>query len=266
MLKPFEYCYLLSSPFLPPLYRHVRRELFRSMETRSANPAILDVGGRKSHYTIGLPAAVTISDLPKVSEVQKRLNLGTNDQINTRTRARRTNVTRIIYDDMTATTLPESSFDVIVAVEVLEHVEQDRAFVQNVYRVLKPGGLFVMTTPNGDFLANTNPDHKRHYHRSELQSLLRSVFPVVEVRYAIRGGHFRKWGLKSWSLKHPVQTLLSMFGNVVNSIQSADDSLAERPAGTHHLFATARKPVLKSAAVPQSSAACALLLALCALL
>ena len=28
MLKTFEYCYLLSSPFMPPLYRQVRREIF----------------------------------------------------------------------------------------------------------------------------------------------------------------------------------------------------------------------------------------------
>jgi SAM-dependent methyltransferase len=247
MLKPFEYCYLISSQFLPPLYRHVRHELLESTRTAGPNPAILDVGGRKSHYTIGLRASVTISDLPRISDVQNRLNLGTTDRINAQTQARRTNVTRIVYDDMTATSLSEGSFDVVVAVEVLEHVGEDRAFVMNVHRVLKPGGLFVMTTPNGDFLANNNPDHKRHYHRSDLYSLLCSVFPRVSVRYAIRGGRYRRWGLKSWSSRRPVQTLLSMFGNVVNGVQSASMSLADQAEGTHHLFATARKADLNPA-------------------
>ena len=252
MLKPFEFCYLLSSPLLPPLYRSVRSELARAVASCPGHPAILDVGGRKSHYTIGLRASVTVSDLPRVSEIQNRMNLGTNDRINDQIRSRRSNVAQAIYDDMTKTNLPENSFDVVVAVEVLEHVEQDRAFVENVYRVLKPGGMFVMTTPNGDFLANTNPDHKRHYRREQLRALLEGVFPDADVHYAIRGGRFRKWGLKAWSPKRPFKTLLSMFGNVLNGFQSAGNGLADCSRGTHHLFATARKPVSLTRSQPST--------------
>jgi SAM-dependent methyltransferase len=240
-LKPFEYCYLMCSPLLPPLYRMIRRELFQTLDSCPTSPAILDVGGRKSHYTIGLPASVTITDLPRITEVQRNLNLGITDHIKEKTRSRRSNVREIIYDDMTKTTLDQNSYDLIVSTEVLEHVAEDKKFVANVFRVLRPRGFFIMTTPNGDYVANTNPDHKRHYHRAELDSLLRSVFPVVEVRYAVRGGRYRKWGLKSWSLKHPVQTLLSMFGNFVNGIQSSDAKLNECAKGTHHLLACCQK-------------------------
>ena len=232
----------------------MRRELLRAVDAWPGPLELLDVGGRKSHYTIGLPASVTISDLPRVSDIQQKLNLGTNEQINEQTRSRRSNVKETIYDDMTKTTLPESSFEIAVAVEVLEHVEHDWAFVHNVHRVLRAGGLFVMTTPNGDFVANTNPDHKRHYRREQLSALLQSAFPEVQVRYAIRGGRFRRWGLKSWSLRHPVEMLLGMFGNVVNGIQSANGSLAESPKGTHHLWAIARKPLAASARCVQSPA------------
>ncbi len=171
----------MCNPALPPLLRRVRRELYLALESSPTCPSILDVGGRKSPYTIGLPGLVTISDLPRVTEVQQKLNLGLTDQLNEITRSRRSNVKEIVYDDMARTKLPQNSFDLIVSVEVLEHVDEDKAFVANVARVLRPGGWFIMTTPNGDFVANTNPDHKRHYQREQLRALLKSAFAEVHV-------------------------------------------------------------------------------------
>ena len=255
MLKPFEYCYLVCHPLLPPLYQQVRRELFRALEALAKRPAILDVGGRKSHYTIGLPAVVTISDLPRISAVQNQLNLGTNDQINDQTRSRRSNVKKTIYDDMTRTNLPENSFDVVVAVEVLEHVEEDQLFVRNVARTLKPGGWFVMTTPNGDAVPIPhNLDHKRHYRLEQLTQLLSTHLDNVEVHYAIKAGRFRSWGLKSWSPKRPIQTARSMLSNIINSFESSSAAVREDALGTRHLVATARKPGLRSGVTASTSA------------
>jgi SAM-dependent methyltransferase len=142
---------------------------------------------------------------------------------------------------MTRSALPDASFDYALAVEVLEHVDEDEAFVHQVHRVLKPGGVFLMTTPNGDAVANTNPDHRRHYTREQLRRLLAGRFAAVEVDYAIAGGVFRRLGLRSWSPRHPLRTALSMVGNVVNTMQSASYRVKDDAAGTRHLFAVARK-------------------------
>jgi len=240
-MKPFEITYLGLQPLLPPLYTHVHRRLREMVLEYNEVPEVLDVGGRKSHYTIGLPASFTIIDLPRESEVQRALNLGVNDEIVRATKNRRSNISEIIFGDMTRSSLPGNKFDCVVSVEVLEHVEEDERFVQEVHRVLKSGGRFLMTTPNGDFLKNTNPDHKRHYKKAELEGLLTSVFDDCQVEYCIVGGKYRKLGLKSWDFKRPVQTGLSMFGNIVNSIQSASASVKGRSSGTHHLIAVARK-------------------------
>jgi len=40
------------------------------------------------------------------------------------------------------------SFDVVLFVEVIEHLENHRAAIGELARVLKPGGLLVLTTPN----------------------------------------------------------------------------------------------------------------------
>lgn len=244
MLKPFEYAYLLSRRFLPPLYERVRRELLIALAAarqQGAMPRLLDVGGRKSHYTIGLPADVTITDVPRVTDVQVALHLGLDDAMTAETRARRTNVREIRFDDMTRTALPPGSFDIAVAVEVLEHVDEDARFVENIERVLAPGGVFVMTTPNGDHVRNTNPDHKRHYRRSELQALLQRAFADVRVEYTIRESRFRTWGLASWSARRPLRTVRSMLGNVVSAVESSRPDVCDSARGTCHLIAIARK-------------------------
>jgi len=43
--------------------------------------------------------------------------------------------------------LGDAIFDVIVSVEVMEHVEDLDAYLRDVHRLLKPGGIFVWTTP-----------------------------------------------------------------------------------------------------------------------
>ncbi|WP_016877373.1 class I SAM-dependent methyltransferase [Chlorogloeopsis fritschii PCC 9212] len=44
--------------------------------------------------------------------------------------------------------LPEDFADVVCAVETIEHLENPRAFVRELVRLTKPGGLVIVTTPN----------------------------------------------------------------------------------------------------------------------
>ncbi|MCW5960612.1 MAG: class I SAM-dependent methyltransferase [Pyrinomonadaceae bacterium] len=238
-MKFYERGRLFAEHFLPPLYRQVRLRLEEMIKTNGHAVRLLDVGGRKSPYTIGLPARVTVIDLPRESEIQKDLNLGINSAISDTVKTRRSNVSEIIFGDMTRSGLPDNSFDHVVSVEVIEHVEADELFVSEIARVLKPGGFFLLTTPNGDWVKNTNPDHKRHYKKPQLEALLEKHFANVSVEYAIAGSRFRKMGLKSWSLKHPVQTAESIIGNVVNARQSAAPEIRTRADHTHHLIAVA---------------------------
>ncbi|MEP6901719.1 MAG: class I SAM-dependent methyltransferase [Actinomycetota bacterium] len=240
-MKIYEMGRLLAEPVLPPLYKQVRARLRQIIKKHSAAPRILDVGGRKSPYTIGLPAQITVIDLPRSSEIQEQLHLGLNEQIINQVKQRRSNVEDVILGDITDSDLPGESFDMVVSVEVIEHVEADDRFVSEISRVLKRGGIFLLTTPNGDWVENKNPDHKRHYKKKELSTLLNKYFDEVIVEYAIAGGYYRKLGLRSWSLNHPIQTASSIFGNVVNSIQSSSGEIKHQAKGTHHLIAIAKK-------------------------
>ncbi len=50
--------------------------------------------------------------------------------------------------DSAAVPLPDESADAVVAIEIIEHLENPRAFFRELTRLAKPGGLVVLTTPN----------------------------------------------------------------------------------------------------------------------
>jgi SAM-dependent methyltransferase len=242
-LKGFELRYLCVEPFLPTLYQMVRKRLLSIALQSNDRTRILDVGGRKSHYTIGVPADVMITDVPRTADIQHQLHLGINIDIISELYARRSNITAVQYDDMTKSALTSEQFDCVVAVEVLEHVDRDAAFISEVHRVLRSDGVFLMTTPNGQFVKNRNPDHKRHYTREHLSELLTSTFGSadVDVEYAVKSGLFYNLASRSWSLRRPVYTGLAMIGALINSVQSGSERLRGQSFGTQELFAVARK-------------------------
>ena len=43
---------------------------------------------------------------------------------------------------------PGQTFDAVISTEGIEHLENHFSFLREVYRILKPGGIFVLTTPN----------------------------------------------------------------------------------------------------------------------
>jgi len=212
---------------------------------------ILDIGGRKSPYTIGLKARITLSDLPRLTDLQKRMDLGIDRDIEQWLQKRRSNIVRVIYDDMTKSQLPDRAFDLVLAVEVLEHVDQDRQFLMEARRVLRPGGFFVMTTPNGDFVPNRNPDHKRHYTRDQLKGLLGEVFEQVEIEYAIKSGLFRKMGGTGFPTRRPWLIPGIMMATMLNHYQSRDGRLADCKDQTEELFAIAKVEKVTDASLRQ---------------
>ncbi len=81
----------------------------------------------------------------------------------------------------------DSSFDLVVAFEVIEHLEDWQGFLRETRRVLAPGGALVVSTPNRDTYAEfrrlmgPNPFHTHEFGFDEFQSALQAVFPNVHL-------------------------------------------------------------------------------------
>lgn len=81
------------------------------------------------------------------------------------------------------TTVPPGpgQFDIVYCNEVMEHVDDDRAFAGTLIRFLAPGGVLVGTTPVGRFF--WDPDHKRLYDEDTLRRALAPWGTVSLRRY-----------------------------------------------------------------------------------
>ena len=78
--------------------------------------------------------------------------------------------------------LADSSFDSIVSFQVIEHIEDDILFLKEINRVLKPGGIALLTTPNRKMSLSRNPWHIREYFPAELKKIAEKIFRQVEMK------------------------------------------------------------------------------------
>ena len=85
--------------------------------------------------------------------------------------------------------LPDNSFDVVVSFETIEHLPDYVAYLREVRRVLRPGGVFLLSTPNrlrespgcGPNEPVPNPHHVREFTRDELLPEIQKYFRVDSV-------------------------------------------------------------------------------------
>jgi SAM-dependent methyltransferase len=84
--------------------------------------------------------------------------------------------------------LETGSVDIFFAGECIEHVENTEAFLDEVHRVLKPQGIFILTTPNADaYLFQSRneryavgPEHVALMGYNELVGYLKPRFSIVQ--------------------------------------------------------------------------------------
>ena len=78
--------------------------------------------------------------------------------------------------------LPDNVFDTVISFQVIEHIRDDKYFLREIHRVLKPGGTALITTPNRKMSLTRNPWHIREYLPEELESLAKTIFKSVEMK------------------------------------------------------------------------------------
>ncbi|MDR1375309.1 MAG: class I SAM-dependent methyltransferase [Holosporaceae bacterium] len=73
--------------------------------------------------------------------------------------------TPLLCFDVTDCPLANDSYDAVIALNVLEHIKDHERAVEEIHRILKPGGVFVFEVPYGEGLFDAYDVQLRHYRR-----------------------------------------------------------------------------------------------------
>ncbi len=83
----------------------------------------------------------------------------------------------------------DNTFDVVTALDVLEHIEEDDVALVEWLRVLKPTGMLLLTVPAYQWLWSQHDEINNHYRRYRKRNLKRQItgagYKVRKASYAI---------------------------------------------------------------------------------
>lgn len=109
----------------------------------------------------------------------------------------------------------ENRYDAAICIDVLEHIEDDRLVMKNLYRSLKKGGFFLMHSPShyaeadaGEETTFVDEHARTGYSKEEITEKLKTAgFSEVDTGYT-----YGRWGHSAWVLliKYPMLLMNKM--------------------------------------------------------
>jgi 2-polyprenyl-3-methyl-5-hydroxy-6-metoxy-1,4-benzoquinol methylase len=195
------------APFLPELHRYKLGRLRRLFDTLiPSGGRVVDVGCGRSLFTeidAAFPFHVFAGDLDFDSVHDRAVEVPGQSWA--------------VFD---AAALPfaDAQFDALFAGEVIEHVPDVQATLREWWRVLKPGGVAIITTPNRERLLALVDGVERPYspdHLSELsyRQLARQLLPASGFEFVAQDCLYLELLLKNVFNRHRVDDFLQTTGN-----------------------------------------------------
>jgi len=138
---------------------HAYNELKNKIQTKSA--VILEIGSSSGYLLRDIKAAFPESFLigsdcipePLEKITQKRMDIP------------------LIQFDLVNCPLPDNCVDVVVALNVLEHIKDDESAIKQIYRILKHGGYAIIEVPANQKLYDFYDEQLKHFRRYTLCDL-----------------------------------------------------------------------------------------------
>lgn len=126
--------------------------------------------------------------------------------------------------DGTKLAFKKDAFGVICCFQVIEHIKQYKALLSEICRVLKPNGIFIISTPNRSVRGESeNPFHTQEFSLNELRKLLNTYFREVKVLGVNPNIHYMR------AVSSTNQRILSWLGQLLARINLRIFSLRTTP-------------------------------------
>ncbi|WP_454645583.1 class I SAM-dependent methyltransferase [Bradyrhizobium liaoningense] len=143
--------------------RHAVNELKRALGSKAAS--IMEVGCSAGHLLADMRVA-----LPNARLTGGDYTLGTLVKLG----AKMPDIPLVRFN-LADSPLPSDSYDAMVLLNVLEHIEDDVAAVQHIARMLKPDGVAVIEVPAGPKLFDDYDRELKHFRRYTLPGLCKLI-------------------------------------------------------------------------------------------
>ncbi len=155
-------------------------EILRFVRQLPRDRTVLEIGAGKLSLTAELATRfkhVTALDLsPAIHEFARQLPVSVQDRLTP------------LHGDFLTMPIAET-FDLVIACEVLEHVEQEEAFIRRVDTLLNPGGTLIISVPAHMRFWSRHDElvgHLRRYSRADLERVA-DWLPHDQVQIAAYG-------------------------------------------------------------------------------
>jgi SAM-dependent methyltransferase len=129
----------------------VHRSRLRVLRRLAPGGRLLDAGCGEGHFLRRASAFYDVAgfDLSLDGVAAARRNSGATD---------------IVRGSAQAIPFPDKAFDIVTCFDVIEHMPEPAAFFREATRVLRPGGILLITTPNPDSLGAKLKGRRWHGH------------------------------------------------------------------------------------------------------
>lgn len=198
----------------------LQQSFWNQWNTVHREGAIDEVSARQAEVVVGWLDLLGREDLniieigcgtgwlcPRLTRFGRVIATDLSDEVLNRARTRAPEVTFVAGDFMSLD-LGTSEFDVVITLEVLSHIGDQRAFIDKLARQLRPGGHLMLATQNRPVLQYLNfipapaPGQIRRWvDRRQLRELLTPRFELLElfsVTPKIGGGFGLGLGVMRW--------------------------------------------------------------------
>jgi ubiquinone/menaquinone biosynthesis C-methylase UbiE len=130
---------------------------------------------------------------------------------------------------------PDARFDAIIYIDVIEHIENDSAELEQAYKLLTEGGHLVVLVPAHQYLYNEFDKaigHYRRYNKSMLKAAAPSALRLQKIRYLDSCGLFvslsNKYFLKQ---QYPTIKQIKFWNNVIVPVSKLTDVIFNYSVG-----------------------------------